>query len=64
VAEVAILRELAGKEFSNDKAKMDWLNGQRIEKRAAAFAPYTDAIAQAIVDGKVSEFADRLEAGK
>jgi len=62
VAEVAILRELQAKEFSNDKAKQDWINAERIAKREAAFEPYTDALGEAVFSGKVSEFADKLEA--
>jgi hypothetical protein len=64
VAEIAILRELSGKEFPNDSAKLNWVNSERIAKRSAAFIPYTDALAVAIDGGKVKEFADALEASR
>jgi len=61
VAEVKMLRELSGLEFPSDAEKMAWINSQRSEISKTGNAPYTDALAESIMDGSVSKLADQIE---
>lgn len=61
VAEVRMLRELATREFNSDKAKLDWINSERTEISKSCNAPYTDAIAEAIVAGTIESLANQIE---
>ena len=63
-AEVSMLRELAGREFPNDREKMEWINSERKALLTESHIPYTDAIAEAIIAGTVAELADQVEGGK
>ena len=62
-SQVRILREYAGKTFSNEPEAQAWLNAQRIEARKTDFIPYTDELGKAGDAGPeaVRELADKLE---
>ena len=62
-SQVRILREYAGKTFSNEPEAQAWLNAQRIEARKTDFIPYTDELGKAGDDGPeaVKALADKLE---
>ena len=64
-SKIRILRDMAGKmqagEFQSDQQQADWWNKAIDDARREDFRPFVDATAEAIVDDKVSEFADRLE---
>ena len=64
-SKIRILRDMAGKmqagEFQTDQQQADWWNKAIDDARREDFRPFVDATAEAIVDDKVSEFADRLE---
>lgn len=61
VAEVRMLRDLATRVFASDQAKMDWINSQRAEISKSCNAPYTDAIAEAIIAGSIEGLANQIE---
>ena len=62
-SQVRILREYAGKTFSDEPAAQAWLNEQRIEARKTDFIPYTDELGRAGDNGPdaVKALADQLE---
>lgn len=60
-ARVAMLREMEATEFPNDAAKAEWHNEKSREVISEAFAPYIDAVAEAITDSRVLELADELD---
>ena len=59
---VAILRDMAGREFASNDAAGDFWNEQATAKRIEDFTPKTDAVAEAIFGGTLSELADSWEA--
>ena len=63
-SQVRILREYAGKSFSDEPAAQKWLNDQRAESRKTDWIPYTDELGAAADSGvdAVKALADRLEA--
>ena len=62
-SQVRILREYAGKTFSNEPEAQKWLNDQRIAARPDDWGPYTDELGVAADAGSdaVKAFADKLE---
>jgi hypothetical protein len=62
-SQVRILREYAGKTFSNEPEAQAWLNAQRIAARPDDWIPYTDELGAAADQGPgaVKAFADKLE---
>lgn len=63
-SKVATIREMAGRTFASDAEQAEWFNQQGNAKREADFKAYTDAVAEAIVGGKLKELADSLEGEK
>ena len=63
VSQVRILREYAGKSFSDEPTAQSWLNAQRIEARKNDWIPYTDELGSAADSGidAVKALADKLE---
>jgi hypothetical protein len=63
-SQVRILREYAGKSFSDEPTAQKWLNDQRAEARKTDWIPYTDELGAAADSGvdAVKALADRLEA--
>jgi len=59
-----LLKELSTKQFANDKAKMDWYNGESTALRIQTNTPWTDKVAEAIFNEAVAELAKQLEAGR
>lgn len=64
IDKVTVLREMAGKTFATDPEQAEWHNTQIHTKALAAYQTYVDAVAEAIVAGKVKELADQLEKAK
>jgi hypothetical protein len=66
VSQVRILREYAGKSFSDEPTAQKWLNDQRAEARKTDWIPYTDELGAAADSGvdAVKALADKLENGK
>jgi hypothetical protein len=66
LSQVRILREYAGKSFSDEPTAQKWLNDQRIAARITDWIPYTDELGAAADEGPeaVKALADRLENGK
>ena len=59
-----LLKELSTKQFANDKAKLDWYNGESTSMRIATNTPWTDRVAEAIFAEAVADLAKQLEAGR
>ena len=59
-----LLKELSVKQFANDKAKLDWYNGESTTLRIQTNTPWTDKVAEAIFNEAVAELAKQLEAGR
>tara|TARA_Y100000401_G_scaffold104549_1_gene96450 strand:- start:41 stop:352 length:312 start_codon:yes stop_codon:yes gene_type:complete len=59
-ARVAMLREMAGKEFASDAEQAEWHNAQSRRIISESFAPYIDAAAEAMDTDTEAEFAERL----
>lgn len=59
-ARVAMLQEMAGKEFANDAEQAEWHNEQSRRIISESFAPYIEAAAEAMDTDTEAEFAERL----
>jgi len=59
-----LLKELSTKPFANDKAKLDWYNGESTALRIQTNTPWTDRVGEAIFNEAVAELAKQLEAGR
>ncbi len=59
-SKVRLLREMADTEFASNTAQADWWNGEIATARAADFAPFVDAVSEAIVADNLADLADRL----
>ncbi len=57
-ARVAMLRDLATREFSDNEKTAEWHNEQSREILRSAFQPYLDIVSQSLVDGSVGDLAD------
>ncbi len=59
-SKVRLLREMADTEFASNTAQADWWNGEIATARAADFAPFVDAVSEAIVADNLADLADSL----
>jgi len=64
-SKVALLRSMAEQEFPNDAAKAKAWNDGVDAARLTDFRPFVDEeLAEAFMDGKLKELADKLEVAK
>lgn len=61
VTKVALIREMATKEFANSQSQADWWNKKIDVARQTDFQPFIDATAEAIMSGTLTELAESLE---
>ncbi len=57
-ARVAMLRDLATREFADDAKKAEGHNEQSREIFRSAFQPYLDPVSQSLADGSVGNLAE------
>ena len=60
-SKITILKEMSEKTFTSDEEQAKWWQEQHAARRASDFKPFTDKVAEAIMEDKVKTLVQELE---